>query len=934
MRPSFLGTVVGLLFAALLFAASAPFAAAQEEEEEDAKPASREPKCTCATKNACWHYLHAPFDPPDGACWCEKCDGDHRHDGQTVPPGWNPQCFQSKATACFLRRHAASWKITCSECLSDDKCCNFKNHERCPACAEGEGKDPAKLDCFGKDARAAVAERVAVEAKVFGKRKFAVAYSRRFYVVCDFEQVRMRTQSGGGRYVDAHEYAHVALERAERVFRDFETAFRGRVTLLRPMGIYLVKRDTTAATLREAYFRNKNAPMIYSSYAGMAESKISEGFCLNGLCISESQCSDETGLYQSMRHLEANILVTCWIVRNGENKTMPRWAFEGAAHWVGRGENSTKDMCWFCIGEDRKVSGSGKMWMPDVEDMAVKGKLGPIDDLFRKSDLGQLSLDDHKRSWAMFEICMAEWRDPFVNMLADLRREVDVNEAFEKNLGCSPNEFQQRFIERLQGHRVPISAQKKDKVDVAALKLVILPGDSEGEIVGKIRALGVVTDPAVVKQVVDCLATSQSELVRATAMDALRKVKDEKARRAIWEHGLAHAERQARTLCARLCRNLRLAEAKDALRKLLDDAWWQARCEAMLALATLKDFDSQGKMREMAEGPSAKARIAAMDALAMFETEVNSACVPILAKNLNHPNWQVRVAACQDLKKIGDYEAVDGLVARLQIEAGRVSEEILLALRWITNEDLGPKPQNWKTWWEREGARVKERKGFDPKPSAKEKANERYARPEAPKYYGVELFSNRVGFVLDTSRSTNRLFDPDESTQLLLHKKYEKATIFEIAAEEVACSVEALDPRSYVNVIAFGSEVRKWERSMVLATDSAKKSARNFVHSYAAAGETNFHGSMSAALDLDDESLASPDLRDTLDTMVFLTDGTPTKGALTDSDMLIEWYYELNRYFRVRTHMYAFGRLEVDVDMLTKIADQSGGKFTQLFEEN
>jgi hypothetical protein len=933
MRPFLVRVLVGVVAATLLFAASAPRAVAGGDDDED-KPAKSEPKCTCATHNACWHYLHAPVEPPDGPCYCPKCTKDHPHDGGTVVEGWNPQCFAGKSMDCFLRRHAASWKITCSECLAETKCCNFKHSERCPACGEGDLADPFAKDCFGKDARAAAAERLAVEQKVFGKRKITVAYSRHFYVVCDFEQTKMKTQSGGARYVNGHEYAHVALERAERVFRDFDVAFRGRVTLLRPMGIYLVHSDATAAALREAYFRNKNAPMIYSSYSGMAESKISEGFCLNGLCVSESQCSDESGLYQAMRHLETNILVTCWIVRNGENKTMPRWAFEGVAHWMGRNENSLKDLVWFCIGEDKKVSGSGKMWMPDVIDDAVKGKWGPFDELLRKSDLGQLTLDDHKRVWAIFEICMAEWRDPFVNMLADLRREVDVHEAFEKNLGCSPNEFQQRFIERLQGFRVPISAQKKDKVDPNAGKLTILPGDSTDQIVTKIRDLGIVSDPAVVKQVVDLMGVTQSELVRESALICLRKVKDDKARRAIWEYGLAHQEKNARTLCARLCRNLRLAEAKDALKKLLDDTWWQTRCESMLALATIKDFDSQAKMREMVEGPSAKARIAAMDALAIYGTDVNDACVPVIAKNLNHPNWQVRVAAAQDLKKIGNYEAVDALVARLQVEAGRVAEEILATLRWLSGEDLGIKPDNWKKWWEREGPRVKEKKAFDEKPKPESHANDRYAHPEAAKYYGVELYSQRVGFVLDTSRSTNRLFDPDQSTRSLLHKVYTHATEFEIAAGEVAASVETLDPRAYFNVITFGSEIRKWQKSMAPANDGNKQAAASFVRGCTPAGETNFYGAMCAAMDLDAESLASPDLRDTLDTMVFLTDGTPTKGELTESDMLVEWYVETNRYFRVRTHTYALGRLEVDVQLLTKLAEQSGGKFTQLFEEN
>jgi HEAT repeat protein len=920
-----------LLLTMLLFA-PAPLAVAQDEDEEE--PASREPKCTCESRNACWHFLRAPTTPADQPCWCPKCTSDHPHDGKTVPKGWNPQCFQSKSLDCFLRRHSASWKITCTECLANKDCCDAKNQVRCPACAEGDAKDPLAKDCYGKDARGSAAERLAVELKVFDRKKPVCMFSRRFYVVTDMQHVQIRTQGGGFRYVDAHEYGHIVLERAEKAYRQFDEAFKGRITLMRPMGIFLPQDDRTATSVREAYFRNKNAPMIYSSYAGPAESMISQGFSLNGLCVSFQQCSkDDNQLHQSMRHLMGNILVTCWIKAKGDNKSMPRWAFEGAAHWLGRGARNLGDEAWYCIGEDKKVSGSAKGWMPDLVDSAAKGKFGPIQELFEKSDLGQLSHADHKRAWGIFELCMAEWRDPFVEMLAEVRRETSIREAFQKHMGCTPEEFQQRFVDRLLGLTKSISESRYHSDAPLAGEFDLRIEDDPPVAAAKLRKLESVADPNVVKRIVDVLGRTQSDLVRETALGVLRKVKDEPCRRAIWEHGLAQGERGCRVYAARLCRELRIVEAKDALRKQLDDGWWQAKCEAALALAAIKDFDSQARMRELVEKGGPKIRIAAMDALAMFETEVNESCVPVIAANLTHGNWQVRVAACQNLRKIGNYAAVDALIARFEQEAGRLADEILKTLRWLTNEDFGNKPNLWAKWWEREGGRVKQQRKFDPKP--KVDPNLRYGNQDTPKYYGVELFAHRVGFVLDTSRSTNRLFNPDKSTQLLLHRKYEPgSTIFQIAREEVAESVKALDPRSFFNVIAFGTSVRKWERTMVAATPSNKDRAGGFVRSYDAEGETNFHGALSAALDLDETSMASDDLRDTLDTMVFLTDGTPTQGDLTAPDQLVSWYAELNRYFRVRTHTYAFGRLEVDVKLLTRIAEGSGGTFTQLFEEN
>lgn len=907
---------------------------ARAEEDEDADTPVREPKCTCAGRNACWHFLHAPVEPPNGPCWCAKCTPDHPHDGKSPPEGWNLQCFQGGSLDCFLRRHAASWRITCSECLDDEKCCQFKNAARCPACQEGDAKDPFAKDCFNKDARPAIAERVAAEWKAWDKKKPVVLYSRNFYVVTDIQNIQIRSQAGF-RYVNAHEYAHIMLERAEHARREFSEAFGGRLSILRPTGIFLPKSETTSHALREVYFRNKHAPMIYSSYAGASESAISQGFCLNGLCVSLQQVgSDDAGLHQTMRHLLGNIFITCWIVRSGDNDTMPRWAFEGAGHWLGKRHPDLADKAWYCIGEEKRISGSGKGWMKDLADTAAKGKFGPIDEFLGKAALGQLTHDDHKRAWGIFEVCLAEWREPFVALLAALRKKTEVHDAFKKELGCSTEEFHQRWVERLTGLREGMTATKRDKP--VETKLSILPDDKPDAIASKLRALGTITDPAIVREVVDVMARHETDLVRETAAWCLRRVKDDACKRAIWEHGLGHAQRMGRAFAARLCRQMRLKEARDALRKNLDDSFWLARCEAALALGQLKDFDSQAKLRAMVEDSGSKVRIAAMDALALFETEVNDACIPLIGKNLNHPDWQVRLAAAQDLRKLGNWQAIDPLVARLEKEAGRIREEVLRALRWISDEDLGEKPENWKKWWEREGGRVRERKGFDAKPKLDDKANERYAKPKAdePHYYGVELFSQRVGFVLDVSRSTNRKFNPDSSTRSLLHGKYENATIFEITRDEVAASVASLDPRAMFNVIAFGSDVRRWERGMVPANESNKHGAKTFVNSYQADGETNFFAALSAALDLDAQPATSPELRDTLDTMVFLTDGTPTRGEIIDAEILLEWYCELNRYYRVRTHTYAFGRLEVDEELLRKLALRNEGRFTQLFEEN
>src|SRR5690349_506943 len=114
MRLSLARLVSWMLLFALLVASPAPRLLAGDDEEDDAPKA---PKCTCDKRNACWHYLNAPVAPPNDPCWCRVCTSDHPHAGKTPIEGWNAECFARKSLDCFLRRHAASWRITCFDCL-------------------------------------------------------------------------------------------------------------------------------------------------------------------------------------------------------------------------------------------------------------------------------------------------------------------------------------------------------------------------------------------------------------------------------------------------------------------------------------------------------------------------------------------------------------------------------------------------------------------------------------------------------------------------------------------------------------------------------------------------------------------------------------------------------------------------------------------------
>lgn len=906
--------------------------------------AQDEPRCVCEHREACYHFLNAPVPAPDDACPCPRCaGGDVHRPGEKVPAGWNEACFVSNRMACFLKRHAASWRITCSACLANDSCCPFPHQDTCPRCGDAQHDDLFAKDALLQDARATMAEQLALEKELLDARDVVVAYSRRFYVVTDIPKIRLMDARGNLRWATTHEYAHLMLQRAEQAYDELSRIVGGDIKLLRPMGIYLPKSERTARKLQAVYFRAERTHMIYSSYAGRSESAISGSFCLNGFCVPlervkqsaaavRSLAGDDYALHGSMRHLLSHVLLTCWIVRHGENRTMPRWAFVGAAHWFCKRTRKHTDVVYYCTGETGKLSGKGDDWRGRLRKRALAGDLVPIEELLRKSSLGQLDDDDHMQCWGYFDIALEspDWREKWVAMFADLRVEKDVREAFQERLGMTPEQFHDAWRERLLGRdesgAPPAEAPSVRDIDAMA---------DPPEIAARLQALGKVSDAAEVAGVLDLVGLLKDDLVRETALEVLLRAEAPPARSAIVA-GLRSPRPLARAYAARACRLMALAEAEEPLRGLLTDAHWLVRAEAALAGAALRDFDAQSGIRALTQDPSDKVRIAAMDALASLGAEVNSVCLPLVAKNLAHGRWQVRVAAAQCLATIGDHEVVTPLVERLAQEDGRVKEELLAALRALSGEDFGGDPARWRAWWEIERPHAEERGGLavtGPRPKTEEPS--RYAE-DVPEYYGRDVFSQRVVFVLDTSRSTNRAFRPDEPTRKRLLGDYGEDTvrISDIVRTELARSIDRLDPRAHFNVVCFASDVATWQDHLVLASASNKRSAASFARSRPPDGETNFHGALLAALELDDDVWRSAELRNTADTVNFLTDGSPTVGAVTDPEQLARWFVEVNRYARAQLNVFVFGTLGVNESFLQRLAKHGGGTFTQLYEEN
>lgn len=240
--------------------------------------------------------------------------------------------------------------------------------------------------------------------------------------------------------------------RAEQARRDFEKAF-GMPGTPGQTGIFVPEKDTTGRRLRTDYFRNPNVPFVYSAYGSSSESAISEGFCMNGLCVPLQRVGDDRGLHEALRQFLGQIFFTTWVVANGELKTTPPWAFAGIGMWLGKATAATADEIYWLEGEDNTISGSGKAWRRDVTDAARRKNLRPIEEILAATTLARLSYRDFQQVWGWFDVASEDVPKEWAALLGEIRRGTEVHAAFRKALGWMPDEFQARFQERLAGLR-------------------------------------------------------------------------------------------------------------------------------------------------------------------------------------------------------------------------------------------------------------------------------------------------------------------------------------------------------------------------------------------------------------------------------------------------------------------------------------------------
>ena len=325
-----------------------------------------------------------------------------------------------------------------------------------------------------------------------------------------------------------------------------------------------------------------------------------------------------------------------------------------------------------------------------------------------------------------------------------------------------------------------------------------------------------------------------------------------------------------------------------------------------------------------------------------------------LKECLKDKNDTVLREAVLALKGKGKIEAVDPLIELLgRIEKGKglVWVEIRKALHELTGGYDYSTAEKWKEFWQ---VRKEELKAGvkDPetaKPVGKEPRTWiEEEKKKAPKFFGQEVMSKKIMFVIDRSGSMQAR-DPamkkSEGGQLTpVDPNYkpgpedpwggdtslpqDRARIERIKKELAKC-IAAMDPKTKFNVIYFSSAMSVWQKKLVYANSGNKNAAIKWISGLGPMGATHTDDALKKAFENQE-----------FDTMFLLSDGQPFRnGQMVPVDPILEWVRNANRQRKVKIFTFGFANVKTTqsvnkeemLKLLQGLAKDHNGKFTDIY---
>ncbi|MBJ02479.1 MAG: hypothetical protein CMK00_06375 [Planctomycetes bacterium] len=319
---------------------------------------------------------------------------------------------------------------------------------------------------------------------------------------------------------------------------------------------------------------------------------------------------------------------------------------------------------------------------------------------------------------------------------------------------------------------------------------------------------------------------------------------------------------------------------------------------AVITLAKLRGAEERWvrDVFSMAEDKSAAARQGAAVALGELRTQD---ALEVLYGLLRDEDRSVAAEALQIVGNLRRKDALPVLIDRLGGARGQAKIDVHQVLQLVTGLDHGRSAGRWRTWWEKEGEAYILPSYEESLRAARARRSSQKSSETSTSFYGLQVISERVCFILDVSGS--------------MKHEMPNGTRLELAKRELLAALEKYPDEDLFNILFFSTDVYPWNDSLVVMGNKTRAAARGFVERQEPDGYTAVYDALKLAFE--DERV---------DTLYLLSDGNPDQGTIDDPEQIRAEVKRWNSTRHLRIHCVSLGGA---IPLLQNLAKDTGGEF-------
>jgi hypothetical protein len=297
---------------------------------------------------------------------------------------------------------------------------------------------------------------------------------------------------------------------------------------------------------------------------------------------------------------------------------------------------------------------------------------------------------------------------------------------------------------------------------------------------------------------------------------------------------------------------------------------------------------------------------------------------------VSDPVPSVALAAISRIVAKGDLRGVDALIAELarrQKRGGVVAGDLRQALHVLTGQ-VYVSAEDWRRWW-------LPRKSTFTREDARTSRSRGRTSVLGPQFFGHEILSKRILFILDMSHSmhvrdelpADSVGGANAERGTTVERKKQGAPPasrerLERVKRELIKTITELSPDTRFTLMAYNDKIKLYWDKPQLATPRFKSKAVQVVRGFRAEGETWTDTALERAFKMTDE----------IDTIYLLSDGAPRRENIRLPEApILKAVKEANRFAKIKIHTVGFRQAGTRMRrFLGALAQMNDGEYKEL----